>query len=372
MSVGIIGIKLGMSRIFAEDGNSYPVTVVATEANLVCQVKTSAKDGYSALQLASGKGKAKRMSKQLKGHYEKNKVPLANRLREIRIDTEQEGEYKIGDKLGVNQFIQGQKVDATGISKGKGFAGTIKRWNFAAQDATHGNSISHRHLGSTGQCQFPGKVWKGKKMAGQYGNARTTVLRLEVAGIDEENDLLLIKGAVPGASGSVVLVKPSVKQTPDELKKLEEIKKKQEAAAAPQEDADTPEAEEGTAAQPEAEAGTEAQPEAKADAPKEDAKPDAKADAPKDDAKSDAKADAPKDDAKDDAKPDAKEDAKPEAKADAPKDDAKPEDKADAPKEDAKPDAKADAPKDDAKPEAKADAPKDDAKADTDKESDKK
>ena len=331
MSVGIIGIKLGMSRIFAEDGNSYPVTVVATEANLVCQVKTSAKDGYSALQLASGKGKAKRMSKQLKGHYEKNKVPLANRLREIRIDTEQEGEYKIGDKLGVNQFIQGQKVDATGISKGKGFAGTIKRWNFAAQDATHGNSISHRHLGSTGQCQFPGKVWKGKKMAGQYGNARTTVLRLEVAGIDEENDLLLIKGAVPGASGSVVLVKPSVKQTPDELKKL---KKKQEAAAAPQEDADTPEAEAGTAAQPEAEAGTEAQPEAEAGT---EAQPEAKADSPKEDAKPDAKADAPKDD------------AKPEAKADAPK--------ADSPKPDAK---------------AKSDAPKDDAKADTDKDSDKK
>ncbi len=245
MAPGLIGIKVGTSRLFHDDGNSMLVTVVQVNPNLVCQVKTQEKDGYSAIQLAYGTQKPQRLSKALRGHYAKNKVPVARSLDEIRISQKQEADFNIGDKINVSQFVAGQRVDATGVSKGKGFAGAVKRWNFSMQDATHGNSISHRHLGSTGQCQWPGKVWKGKKMAGQYGNKRITAVRLKVAKVDEENDAIFIAGAIPGAPGTKVIIKPAVKQSQEELnfvaKKLEELANQAEVA---QEAANTPVADE--------------------------------------------------------------------------------------------------------------------------------
>lgn len=232
MTVGLIGIKLGTSRLFSDDGGSVLVTVVQAKPNLVCQIKTQENDGYSAVQLAHGTQKPQRLSKALRGHFAKNKIPVARSLNEIRIDPKQEEEFNVGDKLGVSQFVTGQRVDATGISKGKGFAGSVKRWNFAMQDATHGNSISHRHLGSTGQCQWPGKVWKGKKMAGQYGNKKITSERLTVAMVDETNDSIFIAGAIPGAPGSEIVLKPAVKQTIEERKLV--TKHLEELAAAEQ------------------------------------------------------------------------------------------------------------------------------------------
>ncbi len=262
MSVGLVGIKLGMSRVFEEQGASVPVTVIHAAPNLICQIKTANKDGYSALQVAVGNQKPQRLSKSLRGHYAKSKVPTGKNLREFRIESSKESEFSIGDALGVTQFIAGQKVDAVGVSKGKGFAGTIKRWNFSAQDATHGNSISHRHAGSTGQCQWPGKVWKGKKMAGQYGNCRKTVQRLQVALIDEENNLLLIKGALPGANGSEVIVKPACKQTKEEINLFNKLIKEREEARLGQEEAateqtDTAAAEVKDDVEPKQEAATE-------------------------------------------------------------------------------------------------------------------
>lgn len=217
MSIGLVGIKLGMSRFFTKDGKSVPVTVIHALPNLICQIKTEGKDGYNALQVAVGKQKPQRISKALRGHYGKNRIPAAKKLKEFKVASDKAGSFSTGDTLNLLQFFEGQRVDAIGVSKGKGFAGTIKRWNFSSQDATHGNSISHRHPGSTGQCQFPGKVWKGKKMSGQYGNCRSTTLRLQVVSIDKENNLLLIKGAVPGANGGEVVVRPSLKQTLEEI-----------------------------------------------------------------------------------------------------------------------------------------------------------
>ena len=281
MSVGLVGIKLGMSRVFEEQGASVPVTVIHAAPNLICQIKTANKDGYSALQVAVGNQKPQRLSKSLRGHYAKSKVPTGKNLREFRIESSKESDFSIGDALGVTQFIAGQKVDAVGVSKGKGFAGTIKRWNFSAQDATHGNSISHRHAGSTGQCQWPGKVWKGKKMAGQYGNCRKTVQRLQVALIDEENNLLLIKGALPGANGSEVIVKPACKQTKEEInlfnklikereKEREEVRLGQEEAATEQTDTAAAEVKDDT--KPKQEATTEQTDTAAAEV-KDDAEP---------------------------------------------------------------------------------------------------
>ena len=277
MSVGLVGIKLGMSRVFEEQGASVPVTVIHAAPNLICQIKTANKDGYSALQVAVGNQKPQRLSKSLRGHYAKSKVPTGKNLREFRIESSKESEFSIGDALGVTQFIAGQKVDAVGVSKGKGFAGTIKRWNFSAQDATHGNSISHRHAGSTGQCQWPGKVWKGKKMAGQYGNCRKTVQRLQVALIDEENNLLLIKGALPGANGSEVIVKPACKQTKEEINLFNKLIKEREEARLGQEEAateqmDTAAAEVKDDAEPKQEAATEQMDTAAAEV-KDDAEP---------------------------------------------------------------------------------------------------
>ena len=243
MAIGLIGIKLGTSRLFRDDGESVLVTVVQAKPNLVCQIKTQENDGYSAVQLAHGTQKPQRLSKALRGHFAKNKIPVARSLNEIRIDPKQEEEFTVGDKLGVSQFVTGQRVDATGISKGKGFAGSVKRWNFAMQDATHGNSISHRHLGSTGQCQWPGKVWKGKKMAGQYGNKKITSERLKVAMVDEMNDSIFIAGAIPGAPGSEIVLKPAVKQTIEERKFVTKELEALAAAASQEEVVESPEQE---------------------------------------------------------------------------------------------------------------------------------
>ena len=209
MSIGLVGLKSGMTRIFTEEGNSVPVTVVEVRPNRVTQIKTAESDGYSAIQVTTGARKASRVSKAVAGHYAKAQTEAGDGLWEFRT-TELE-EIELGSEIKVDQFKVGQKVDVTGNSKGKGFQGGVKRHNFRMQDATHGNSISHRAPGSIGQCQTPGKVWKGKKMAGQMGNVRKTVQSLEVVKVDEENNLLLIKGAVPGATGSSVIVKPAIK-----------------------------------------------------------------------------------------------------------------------------------------------------------------
>ena len=223
-TIGLVGVKLGMTRVFKEAGASVPVTVIHAQPNRVCQIKLKKKDGYDAVQLAAGEQKPQRLSKALRGHYAKARVATGRSLVELRITTEQAQAISSITQLDVSQFVEGQKVDLIGRSKGRGFSGAIKRWNFSSQDASHGNSISHRHLGSTGQCQFPGKVWKGKKMAGQYGNKRSTIMRLEVVAIDEEKDLLLVKGAVPGPEGRQVIIRPSHKETPVERERVEELR----------------------------------------------------------------------------------------------------------------------------------------------------
>ena len=209
MAIGVVGTKSGMTRVFTEDGDSIPVTVVHVEPNRVTQVKTAASDGYDALQVTTGSVKANRVSKPLAGHFAKANVEAGRGLWEFRIETSDEVEA--GNELDVRQFVEGQRVDVFGVSKGKGFAGAIKRWNFKSQDATHGNSISHRAPGSIGQCQTPGRVFKGKKMAGHLGNERVTVQNLTVVRVDAERNLLLIKGAVPGPAGGDVCVRPAVK-----------------------------------------------------------------------------------------------------------------------------------------------------------------
>jgi large subunit ribosomal protein L3 len=209
MSIGLVGRKSGMTRVFTEEGNSVPVTVVEVQPNRVTQIKTPDSDGYSAIQVTTGSRRVSRVSKAAAGHYAKANTEAGDGLWEFRT-TELE-EIELGGEIKVDRFEVGQKVDVTGTSKGKGFQGGVKRHNFQMQDATHGNSISHRAPGSIGQCQTPGKVWKGKKMAGQMGNVRNTTQSLEVVRVDVENNLLLIKGAVPGAPGSSVIIKPAIK-----------------------------------------------------------------------------------------------------------------------------------------------------------------
>ncbi|SFG87923.1 MULTISPECIES: 50S ribosomal protein L3 [Neptunomonas] len=209
MSVGLIGRKAGMTRIFTEDGVSVPVTVIEVDPNRVTQVKTVETDGYMAVQVTTGAVKANRLNKPKAGHFAKASVEAGRGLWEFRLSGD-EG-INVGDSLTVERFAVGQKVDVAGQSKGKGFQGAIKRWNFSMQDATHGNSLSHRSAGSIGQCQTPGRVWKGKKMAGHMGAERVTVQTLEVVRVDVERNLLLIKGAVPGATGGDVIVKLAVK-----------------------------------------------------------------------------------------------------------------------------------------------------------------
>ena len=209
MSIGLVGRKSGMTRVFTEEGTSVPVTVVEVQPNRVTQVKTPDVDGYSAIQVTTGSRRASRVSKGMAGHFAKASTEAGSGLWEFR--TADTAEIEAGSEIKVDQFEVGQMVDVTGTSKGKGFQGGVKRHNFQMQDATHGNSLSHRAPGSIGQCQTPGRVWKGKKMAGQMGNVRHTTQSLEVVRVDMENNLLLIKGALPGATGSNVIVRPAVK-----------------------------------------------------------------------------------------------------------------------------------------------------------------
>jgi large subunit ribosomal protein L3 len=209
MTIGIVGRKSGMTRIFTEVGASVPVTVIEIEINRVTQVKTVKTDGYHAVQVTTGSRRASRISKAISGHYTKADIKAGRGLWEFRNPDGRE--FSIGDQFSIEHFRAGQKVDVTGQSKGKGFQGGVKRWNFHMQDATHGNSISHRALGSTGQCQTPGRVWKGKKMAGHMGAATITIQSLEVVRVDVDRNLLLIKGAVPGSAGGDLIVKPTVK-----------------------------------------------------------------------------------------------------------------------------------------------------------------
>jgi len=211
MAIGLVGRKCGMTRVFQEDGSSVPVSVVEVAPNRITQVKTKETDGYSAVQLAAGLKKSSSVSKPDAGIFAKAGVDAGSSLSEFRVAEDELGSFSIGGTVSVDVFEEGQKVDVTGISKGKGFAGGVKRWGFAMQDATHGNSLSHRAPGSIGQCQTPGRVFKGKKMAGQMGNKRISVQSLEVVKVDVENNLLLIRGAIPGATGSDVVVSTAVK-----------------------------------------------------------------------------------------------------------------------------------------------------------------
>ncbi len=211
MSLGIVGRKCGMTRVFAEDGTSTPVTVIHVEPNTVTQVKSADKDGYTSIQVTTGVKKRSRVNKAEAGHYAKASVEPGRGLWEFRLDAEKTAEFEAGKTLDVSLFEAGQKVDVTGTSKGKGFQGGVKRHNFKTQDATHGNSLSHRAHGSTGQNQTPGRVFKNKKMAGHMGDVRTTVQTLEVVKVDADNGLLLLKGGIPGAKGGDVIVTPAVK-----------------------------------------------------------------------------------------------------------------------------------------------------------------
>lgn len=211
MSIGLIGRKVGMTRIFTEDGVSIPVTVIEATPNRVTQLRTEDTDGYRALQVTAGDKKANRVNKASAGHFAKAGVEAGRGLWEFRLNENEGGDIEVGSEITVEIFNDTKKVDVAGTSKGKGFAGVIKRWNFSSQRMTHGNSLSHRAPGSIGQNQSPGKVFKGKKMAGQLGNKRITTQSLELVRVDAENNLLLIKGAVPGATGSDVIVKPALK-----------------------------------------------------------------------------------------------------------------------------------------------------------------
>ncbi len=211
MAIGIVGRKVGMTRVFTEAGTSVPVTVIEAEPNKVTQMRTPEIDGYSAFQVTTGSKKASRVSKAEAGHYAKAGVEAGRGLWEFRLNAGEGEELAAGSEIKVDQFEEGQIVDVCGVSKGKGFQGGVKRHNFHMQDATHGNSISHRAPGSIGQCQTPGRVFKGKKMAGHMGSEQVTTQNVEIVRVDVERNLLLVKGAVPGANGGDVIVTPAVK-----------------------------------------------------------------------------------------------------------------------------------------------------------------
>lgn len=212
MAIGLVGQKCGMTRIFTDAGDAIPVTVIHVEPNHITQVKTAENDGYSAIQVTTGKKKPSRVTKAAAGHFAKAKVEPGEGLWEFLIPEGSDlGEFELGKEICVDVFSEGQMVDVTGTSKGKGFAGTIKRHNFSSQRATHGNSLAHRAPGSIGQNQSPRKVFKGKKMSGQMGNKQCTVQNQAVVRIDKERNMILVRGAVPGAPGSKVIIKPAVK-----------------------------------------------------------------------------------------------------------------------------------------------------------------
>jgi large subunit ribosomal protein L3 len=213
MTVGIVGKKRGMTRVFTEDGHSVPVTVVEAAPNHIAGLLTTETNGYMAVQVAWGSKKASALSKSIAGNFAKANLEAAEGLLEYRIDEGDAEQYAAGTELKVDMFEAGQKVDVTGTTIGKGFAGAIKRHNFAGQRNTHGNSLSHRAPGSIGQCQTPGRVFKGKKMAGHMGNKQRTIQNLEVVRVDSERNLLLIKGSVPTSKGGKVVVKPAIKKS---------------------------------------------------------------------------------------------------------------------------------------------------------------
>ena len=209
MAIGLIGKKSGMTRIFNDEGESVPVTVIEAEPNRVTQVKNLEIDGYAAIQVTTGERRRSRVTKAMAGHFAKANAGSGRGLWEFRVD--EVGEIELGGELSVEQFEAGQIVDVQGTSKGKGYAGTIKRWNFRGQDNTHGNSISHRAPGSIGPCQTPGRVFKGNKMSGHMGAVRVTTQNLEIVRVDVERSLIMVKGAVPGAPGGDVCIRPAVK-----------------------------------------------------------------------------------------------------------------------------------------------------------------
>lgn len=211
MSLGLVGRKVGMTRIFAEDGRTIPVTVLDVSDNRVSQIKTIETDGYAAVQVAYGKRRASRITKPVAGHLAKAGVEPCRGIKEFRVAAEQAGGMNAGDAIGADLFQVGQKVDVTGVTIGKGFSGPIKRHNFSSNRASHGNSVSHNSAGSIGMAQDPGRVFPGKRMAGQYGNVQRTTQGLEIVRVDVERQLLLVKGAVPGAKGGDVVVHPAVK-----------------------------------------------------------------------------------------------------------------------------------------------------------------
>ena len=211
MTIGLVGRKRGMTRVFTEDGESIPVTVIEAQPNRITQVKTAETDGYRALQVTAGSKKPSRVSKPEAGHFAAAKVEAGDLVKEFRLSDSDTADFEIGSELRVDLFEAGQVVDVSGTTIGKGYAGTVKRHNFRTQDATHGNSLAHRAPGSIGQNQTPGRVFKGKKMSGHMGNVRRTAQNLVVVRVDEERNLLLIRGAVPGHKGSGVVVRPAVK-----------------------------------------------------------------------------------------------------------------------------------------------------------------
>lgn len=211
MKIGLIGRKRGMTRVFTQEGDAVPVTVIEVDPNRITQVKSDEQDGYRSIQVTFGHRRASLLNKPLSGHFAKAGVEAGEGLWELRLPSGEGADLATGAELKVDMFAAGERVDVTGTSKGKGFAGTVKRHNFRTQDATHGNSVSHRAPGSIGQNQSPGRVFKGKKMSGHMGDERITMQNLEIVRVDAERNLLLIKGAVPGATGGTVMVRPATK-----------------------------------------------------------------------------------------------------------------------------------------------------------------
>ena len=229
MSLGMIGQKAGMTRIFDSTGVSIPVTVISFSPNTITQIKTDEKDGYQAVQVSYGQSSEKRVNKAISGHYKKSSLTPGKGLIEFRIDNEDVKNFEIGKTINITTFKEGEHVDIVGTTKGKGFQGGVKRHHFKTQDATHGNSLSHRALGSTGQCQDPGRVFKGKKMPGQLGNVRNTIQNLVVVKIVEEDNIMLVKGSVPGFNGSNLIIKPTRKKYIPKKILSEEVEQKGES-----------------------------------------------------------------------------------------------------------------------------------------------
>ena len=229
MSLGMIGQKAGMTRIFDSTGVSIPVTVISFSPNTITQIKTDEKDGYKAVQVSYGISSEKRVNKAIFGHYKKSSLTPGKGLIEFRIENDDVNNFEIGNTINISTFKEGEHVDIIGTTKGKGFQGGVKRHHFKTQDATHGNSLSHRALGSTGQCQDPGRVFKGKKMPGQLGNVKNTIQNLVVVKIVEEDNIMLVKGSVPGFNGSNLIIKPTRKKYTPKKILSEKVEQKDES-----------------------------------------------------------------------------------------------------------------------------------------------